>query len=245
MADQPPRPIRTLPPDNSYPYFNDLTGLPKLPQFVSFLGPPSPKIPTEPGLHPPRLTLPPADPLSCCEFPRRDPTDPNRAPTTPPRKLSSPLPFPPLPTTRRPLRVTFSCGHTAPPSVLPVFYSQPQLSTTLPLQLPPPNPPPTLPHPCRECALTLMQTAQNGVHRAHDPAIAALEAQIADARRELWVGGGRRAVGTADPLMLAYERAHGRLRVLLRERAEALWRGRSGWEAVWGKWEGVEEGNGE
>ena len=71
------------------------------------------------------------------------------------------------------------------------------------------------------------------MHCACDPAIAALEAQIADARHEIWVGGGRGG-GMPDPVLRAYERAHERLRVLLRERAGALWEGRRAWEGVWG-----------
>ncbi|MCJ1394744.1 hypothetical protein MMC18_007624 [Xylographa bjoerkii] len=244
MASQPPPPMWSLPPDSSYPYLNDLTGLPLLPRPILPLTHPGPIIPTDPVLRRPRLALPPSPPLPCCEFPRRNPTDPNRPPTPPPpqRNLSSPLPFPDLPPTRAPLRVTFSCGHTAPPSALPVLYTQPSPGT--PVTAAAPNPPHTLLHLCRECALTLTQTAQNAVHRARDPEIAALEARIARARRLIWVGDGLRVVGTAHPLMAAYERAHEQLRVLLRERAEALWEGRRAWEAVWGTWAGGEGGEG-
>ncbi|MCJ1318556.1 Tnrc18p [Xylographa vitiligo] len=233
MASQPPNPMWTLPPNGSYPYLDDLTGIPYLPRPIYPLERLGPIIPTDPALNPPRPVLQPPAPLPCCEFPRRNPTDPNRPPTTPPpqRILSCPHPFPP---TRLPLRVTFSCTHTAPPSALPALYTRRPPSGS-----PPPNPPHTLPHPCRECALTLTQTAQIDVHRARDPAIAALEAQIADARREIWVGGGR-VVGGADPLLRAYERAHERLRVLLRERAGALWEGRKAWEGVWGEGLGEE-----
>ena len=68
-----------------------------------------------------------------------------------------------------------------------------------------------------------------------DPAIAALEAQIADARPRLWVGA-RRVVAVEDPALRAYERAQERLRVLVGERAEALWEGRRAWETLWGAW---------
>ncbi|MCJ1432562.1 hypothetical protein MMC27_001919 [Xylographa pallens] len=213
---------------------------------MSPLGYPGPIIPTDAGLNPARLTLQPLPPIPSCE-PPHNPTDPNRPPTPPPPQhiLSAPFPFPPLPTTRAPLRVTFSCTHTAPPSALPPLYTQPQPSSSPnPFSSPPPTPPSTLPYPCRECALTLVQTAQNEVHRALDPGIAALEAQIADARHEIWVGGGG-VVGMPDPVLRAYERAHERLRVLLRERVGALWAGRRAWEGVWGAWVGEGGGGGE
>ncbi|MCJ1285778.1 hypothetical protein MMC26_005119 [Xylographa opegraphella] len=171
------------------------------------------------------------------------------APATPPppqRILADPVTFPPLPAFRAPLRVAFSCAHTAPPSVLPMLYttshsSTPSTTTDNPFGAP--NPPHALPYPCRECALTLTHSAFNYVHRMRDLAIAALETQIADARREIWVGGGR-VVGLDDPLLVAYERAHEQLRVLLGERAHALWEVRGAWERVWGEWVEGEEGGG-